>query len=83
MLGLKVARPLYKLKKWSGIRDFKLLESIWGSSLWKMLGFKAARPLYKLRDKGIQAFRGYFDSSLWKMLGLKGDSPVSKARELS
>ena len=28
MLGLKAARPLYKLKKWSGIRDFKLLEAI-------------------------------------------------------
>ena len=28
MLGFKAARPLYKLKKWSGIRDLKLLEAI-------------------------------------------------------
>ena len=28
MLGFKVARRLYKLKKWSGIREFKLLEPI-------------------------------------------------------
>ena len=28
MVGLKAARPLYKLKKWSGIRDLKLLEAI-------------------------------------------------------
>ena len=49
MLGFKAARPLYKLKKWSGIRDFKLLDAYFGSSLWKMVGFKAARPLYKLK----------------------------------
>ena len=28
MLGFKAARPLYKLKKWSGIRNFKLLDAI-------------------------------------------------------
>ena len=28
MFGVKAARPLCKLKKWSGIRDFKLLEPI-------------------------------------------------------
>ena len=49
MVGFKAARPLYKLKKWSGIREFKLLEGYFGSSLWKMLGFKAARPPYKLQ----------------------------------
>ena len=57
MVGLKAARLLYKLKKWSGIRDLKLLRpkgleafrAYFGSSLWKMVGFKAARPLYKLK----------------------------------
>ena len=86
MLGLKVARPLYKLKKWSGIRDFKLLESIWGSSLWKMLGFKAARPLYKLKKWSgftAAAFRGYFGSSLWKMLGLKAARLLYKLKKWS
>ena len=58
MLGLQAARLLYKLKKWSGIRDLRLLEPIWGSSLWKMLGFKAARPLYKLKKwSGIREFK--------------------------
>ena len=28
MVGLKAARPLYKLKKRSGIRDLRLLEAI-------------------------------------------------------
>ena len=30
MVGLKAARLLYKLKKWSGIRDLKLLVPILG-----------------------------------------------------
>ena len=30
MVGFKAARPLYKLKKWSGIRDLKLLRAILG-----------------------------------------------------
>ena len=29
MVGFTAARPLYKLKKWSGIRNLKLLEVFW------------------------------------------------------
>ena len=49
MLGFEAARRLYKLKKWSGIRNLRLLEAILAHLCAKMVGFKAARPLYKLK----------------------------------
>ena len=49
MVGLKAARPLYKLKKVVRDKGLEAFRCYFGSSLWKMVGFKAARPLYKLK----------------------------------
>ena len=40
MFGLKAARPLYKLKKWSGIRNLKLLEHILAHLCGRCLGLR-------------------------------------------
>ena len=83
MRGFKAARPLYKLKKWSGIRNLKLLEtSLQAKKVVRDKESEAFRAyfgssLWKMvrkkvvRDKGLEAFRSYFGSSLWKMLGLR------------
>ena len=72
MVGLKAARPLYKLKKWSGIRDLKLLGPILAHlcGRWSCL---------RLRD----LFRAYFGSSLWKMVGFKAARPLYKLKKWS
>ena len=33
-------------------------------------------PKKMVRDKGLEAFRGYFGSSLWKMVGFKAARPL-------
>ena len=44
MLGFKAARPLYKLKKWSGIRELKLLEVILAHLCGRWSGLRVKVP---------------------------------------
>ena len=70
MRGFKAARPLYKLKKWSGIRNLKLLET-------------SLQAKKVVRDKESEAFRAYFGSSLWKMVRFKAARPLYKLKKWS
>ena len=86
MVGLKAARPLYKLKKWSGIRDFKLLAAILVHlcGRWSGLRLRDFSTTKKMvRDKGLEAFRSYFGSSLWKMVGFKAARLLYKLKKWS
>ena len=87
MLGLKAARLLYKLKKWSGIRDLKLLEPFLAHLFGRCSGLRLRETSLQakkvVRDKELEAFRSYFGSSLWKMLGFEAARLLYKLKKWS